>query len=48
MIDVACGIIFRDSTVLATQRSEKMQLALKWEFPGGKIEAGETEEQCGH
>ena len=48
MINVTCGIILKDNKVLATQRSEKMQLALKWEFPGGKIEANETEEQCLH
>jgi 8-oxo-dGTP diphosphatase len=46
MINVTCGIILKDGKVLVTQRSETMQLALKWEFPGGKIEAGETEEQC--
>ena len=36
MINVTCGIILKDSRVLVTQRSEKMQLSLKWEFPGGK------------
>ncbi len=46
MINVTCGIILKDGRVLVTQRSEKMQLALKWEFPGGKIESNETEEQC--
>jgi len=48
MINVTCGIILKNGSVLVTQRSEKMQLALKWEFPGGKIEANETEEQCLH
>ncbi len=48
MINVTCGIILKDSKVLVTQRSEKMQLALKWEFPGGKIEANEAEDQCLH
>src|SRR5258706_3720882 len=46
MIDVTCGIILKGNNVLATQRSETMSLPLKWEFPGGKIEANETEEQC--
>lgn len=48
MINVTCGIILKNGRILVTQRSEKMQLALKWEFPGGKIEANETEEQCLH
>ena len=48
MINVTCGIILKDCKILVTQRSEKMQLALKWEFPGGKIEPNETEEQCIH
>lgn len=48
MIDVTCGIILKDTKVLVTQRGEKMQLPLKWEFPGGKIEANETEDECLH
>jgi 8-oxo-dGTP diphosphatase len=43
---VACAIIERDGTVLAAQRSAAMSLPLKWEFPGGKIEAGESPEEC--
>lgn len=31
---------------MAVQRSEKMKLPLKWEFAGGKIEAGESEVNC--
>ena len=46
MIDVTCAIILRDGKILATQRSEKMNLPLKWEFPGGKIEQNETPENC--
>lgn len=46
MINVTCGIILEDTKVLVTQRSEKMQLPLKWEFPGGKIELNETAEMC--
>jgi 8-oxo-dGTP diphosphatase len=45
-LHVACAIIERDGLVLATQRSASMSLPLKWEFPGGKIESGETAEQC--
>lgn len=43
---VACAIIERNGLVLAAQRNEMMSLPLKWEFPGGKIEAGETPEQA--
>ncbi len=46
MIEVTCAIIEHDNKVLVTQRSEKMALPLKWEFPGGKIEKGETAEAC--
>ncbi len=46
MILVTCAIIEREGKVLVTQRSTKMPLPLKWEFPGGKIEVGETEMDC--
>ena len=47
MIEVTCAIIInKDGQVLVTQRSAEMKLPLKMEFPGGKIEAGETAEQC--
>ena len=45
-IDVACAIIEKDGRVLAAQRSETMSLPLKWEFPGGKIEPGESAAAC--
>ncbi|TKB98024.1 (deoxy)nucleoside triphosphate pyrophosphohydrolase [Pedobacter cryotolerans] len=45
-IRVTCAIIIRNNKTLAVQRSQKMKLPLKWEFPGGKIELGETEEKC--
>jgi 8-oxo-dGTP diphosphatase len=43
---VTCAIIESNQKVLVTQRSEKMKLPLKWEFPGGKVEKGETDEDC--
>jgi 8-oxo-dGTP diphosphatase len=46
MINVTCAIIIKDYKVLATQRSDVMSLPLKWEFPGGKIEDGESSENC--
>jgi 8-oxo-dGTP diphosphatase len=45
-IHVACAIIERQGLVLAAQRSADMSLPLKWEFPGGKIEQGESPEEC--
>ena len=45
-LHVACAIIEQNGTVLAAQRSAAMSLPLKWEFPGGKIESGETAEEC--
>jgi 8-oxo-dGTP diphosphatase len=43
---VACAIIEQDGNVLAAQRSERMSLPLKWEFPGGKINDQESPEAC--
>ncbi|MBF6611236.1 MAG: NUDIX domain-containing protein [Chryseobacterium sp.] len=45
-ISVTCAIIIKDKKVLVVQRSEAMKLPLKWEFPGGKIESDESEEEC--
>ncbi len=45
-IDVACALIEREGLVLAARRSETMRLPLKWELPGGKIEAGESAQAC--
>ena len=44
MIRVVGAAIVRDGKVLVAQRSETMLLPLKWEFPGGKVEAGESPE----
>ena len=45
-LHVACAIIEQEGKVLAAQRSATMTLPLKWEFPGGKIETGESPEEC--
>lgn len=42
-IEVVGAIIFNDDKVLCAQRNENMSLPLMWEFPGGKIEKGESE-----
>lgn len=47
MILVTCAIILNSKRqILVTQRSATMNLPLKWEFPGGKLEVGETAEEC--
>ncbi|GAA4427311.1 8-oxo-dGTP diphosphatase MutT [Pontibacter saemangeumensis] len=43
---VTCAVIEQYARVLITQRSKSMPDPLLWEFPGGKVEAGETEEEC--
>jgi len=45
-IQVACALIESNGHVLAAQRSATMSLPLKWEFPGGKIEPGESPSSC--
>jgi len=47
MINVTCAIIRNDENeVLVVQRGEKTDHPFKWEFPGGKLKEGETEEEC--
>lgn len=41
---VACALVDADGRVLICQRPEGKQLAGLWEFPGGKVEEGETPE----
>ena len=43
-IHVVGAVIQRDGRILCAQRGNKKTLAYKWEFPGGKIETGETPE----
>jgi 8-oxo-dGTP diphosphatase len=45
-IQVTCAIIEREGLVLAAQRSAEMRMPLKWEFPGGKVDNGETLADC--
>lgn len=44
LLVVACALVDADGRVLIAQRPEGKQLAGLWEFPGGKIEPGETPE----
>jgi len=47
MINVTCAIIRNeDDEVLVVQRGGATDHPFKWEFPGGKVGNGETEEEC--
>jgi len=43
---VACALVDADRRILIAQRPPGKQLAGLWEFPGGKIEPGETPEDA--
>ena len=43
---VVAALILRDSKILVCQRRRDDSHALQWEFPGGKIEVGETPQQA--
>lgn len=42
----ACALVDADNRVLIAQRPQGGSLAGLWEFPGGKVENGETPEDC--
>lgn len=46
MIDVTAAIIHNDKKLLICQRPKGKSCEMLWEFPGGKIEKGETPEEC--
>jgi mutator protein MutT len=45
-IDVAAALIFHTGKLLITQRRPDDHLPNLWEFPGGKVEPGETFQTC--
>lgn len=45
-INVVGAAVVRDGAILSAQRSPSMSLPGMWEFPGGKIEAGETPQEA--
>ncbi len=47
-IPVVCALIERDGLMLMAQRPPHKHLGLKWEFPGGKTEPGESAEAALH
>ena len=46
MKEVTAAIILKDHKVLIAKRALGENQAGKWEFPGGKLEIGETPQQC--
>ena len=46
IVDVAIGLVWKDGRVLIARRPDGVHLGGLWEFPGGKVEAGETPEAC--
>lgn len=45
-IEVVAAIIRKDDKIFCAQRADKGELAKKWEFPGGKIESGESHQEA--
>jgi mutator protein MutT len=46
VIEAVAAVIQRDGKFLITKRLETSPMGHCWEFPGGKIEKGETIEEC--
>jgi 8-oxo-dGTP diphosphatase len=46
MVEVVAAIIERAGEILIGQRQAEQSHPLQWEFPGGKVEAGETPAQA--
>jgi 8-oxo-dGTP diphosphatase len=46
MTQVAVGVIRRNGKILICQRKKGSRYGLKWEFPGGKLEPGESTLDC--
>ncbi len=46
VVHVAVGVILKDQQVLLALRPDKLHQGGRWEFPGGKVEAGESTGQA--
>lgn len=43
---VAASVVYLDGRILISRRAPGQSLAGMWEFPGGKVEQGETPQEC--
>ena len=43
---VAAGVVIRENSIMLCQRRPEVHNGLKWEFPGGKLEPGESPEEA--
>jgi 8-oxo-dGTP diphosphatase len=43
---IVAAVIITDGRVLACERASPPEVAGRWEFPGGKVEPGETDQQA--
>jgi 8-oxo-dGTP diphosphatase len=43
MVRVVAAVVLRDGRIMAARRGPGVRMAGKWEFPGGKVEAGEDD-----
>lgn len=46
MIEIGMGILVHKSKIFVAQRNIMKHMGGMWEFPGGKLEAGETLQEC--
>ena len=45
-VEVVAAVLKKEGKIFCAQRKDEGPLARKWEFPGGKIEAGESKEEA--
>ena len=46
VVRVPCAVIEHEGKILAGQRNAALSFPLKWEFPGGKVEQNESDEEA--
>ena len=46
LINVVAAIIIKDNLYFIAQRNKNKHLGLKWEFPGGKVDINESNEEA--